>query len=163
LGANNSAPPNNITATAIRFRHAALEEVSHDEIGMMIAKLFGIAGCELGLGIRIEKHAVVADRKDTCQLVCDDDDRCTEAVPKLQYQIVEQLGADRIQPRRGLVEEQNLRVHGHCAGEPGAFFHATRNLVRVEILETGEADERELVRADLTYFGSSQIRVLLER
>jgi hypothetical protein len=52
------------------------------------------------------------------------DDRQAEALLQPPDQPVEFGGADRIQPCGGLVQEQDLGVHGERPGEPGALAHA---------------------------------------
>ena len=69
----------------------------------------GVAQGNLRFGFRIEKHAVVADRKNARQLVGDHDDRGAEAVAQLEDQIVQQPRANGVETGRGLVELQDLR------------------------------------------------------
>ena len=72
----------------------------------------------------VQEDAVVADGEQARQLVADHDDGGAEAVPQLQDQVVQPLRGDRVQPRRGLVEEQDVGVERERAGEAGALAHA---------------------------------------
>ena len=82
-----------------------------------------------------------------------DDDRGAEAVAQLEDQVVEELRADRVEPGRRLVEEQDLRIERHGAGQAGALLHAAADLGRVEVLEAREPDQRQLQRGDLADLG----------
>ena len=57
----------------------------------------GIAGGKHGAGFRIEKHRIVADGENAGQFMGDHHDRRTETVPQLQNQIIQPLGADRVE------------------------------------------------------------------
>src|SRR5204862_7377066 len=71
--------------------------------------------------VGVEEDAVVGDREDARELVRHDDHRRTEAVPELQDQIVEAAGADRVEPRRGLVEEQISGSSAIARARPARF------------------------------------------
>src|SRR5689334_4086136 len=58
----------------------------------------------------VEEDAVVADREDARQLVRHHHDGGAQAVAQLEDQVVEPARADRIEPRRWLVEEEDVRV-----------------------------------------------------
>ena len=83
----------------------------------------------------------------------DDDDRGAEAVAQLEDQVVEAARADRVEPGGRLVEEQDLGVERHRAGEPGALLHAAADLGGGVVLEAREPDQRELQRGDLADLG----------
>ena len=72
-----------------------------------------------------------------------------EAVAELEDQVVEQPRADGVEPGRRLVEEEDVGIERHGAGEPGALLHAAADLRRVEVLEATESDQRELEGGDL--------------
>ena len=60
-------------------------------------------------------------------------------------QPVEVGGADRVEAGGRLVEEQDLRVEGQGAGEPGALAHAAGQLGRIFVAGVDrQADQREL-------------------
>src|SRR5208282_1659022 len=95
-----------------------------------------ISTCNLNPRVRVEEHAAIANRENTGQLMSDDHDGGAETVAQLEYQLVKQAGADRIEAGRRLVEEQDFRIERHRTSQAGAFLHAPADLVRVEILET---------------------------
>jgi hypothetical protein len=88
---------------------------------------------------------------------------CTQTFPQFENELVEPAGADGVESGRRLVEEQDSGVQRHCPGETGAFLHAATDLGRVELLETGQPDQRELQRHDLGDLGRAELRVLAER
>ena len=64
-------------------------------------ELLGVTAGDHGPGFRVEKHAVIADRKDARQLMGDNHNRRAQAFAQLQDQIVEQARADRIETGAG--------------------------------------------------------------
>ena len=86
-----------------------------------------------------------------------------EALAQLQNQIVQQPRADRIESRRGLIEEKDLRVQGHRPGEPGPLLHTAADLGWVVILEALETHQGELQRGHLADLRRAQVRVLFQR
>ena len=72
-----------------------------------------------------------------------------EAVAQLEDQVVEQPRADGVEPGRRLVEEEDVGIERHGAGEAGALLHAAADLGRVEVLEAAEPHQRELERGHL--------------
>ncbi len=76
-----------------------------------------------------------------------------QAVAQLEDQVVEQARADRIEPGRRLVEEQDVGIERHGARQAGALLHAAADLRRKEVLEALEADQRQLERGDLADLG----------
>ena len=74
----------------------------------------------------------------------DHHDRGPEVLVDLEDQLVEPAGRDRIQPRRRLVEEQEIRIERHRPRQPRPLLHAAGELVGVQVLEAGEAHQREL-------------------
>ena len=58
---------------------------------------------------------------------------------EVQDQVVDAGRGDGVEARGGFVEEQDLRIHGHGAGEGGAFAHASAELRGVVVLEAAEA------------------------
>ena len=61
----------------------------------------------------------VADSIKRVEIVGDEEDGEPERVAKLGNQLVEAGGADRIEPGRGLVEEQQFRIEREGAGDAG--------------------------------------------
>ena len=111
----------------------------------------------------VEEDGVVADGEDARQFVGHDDDGGAQAVAQFEDEVVEQPRADRVEPGRGLVEEQDLGIERHRPGEPGAFLHPAADLGRVIVLEAGEADQRQLECGHLADAGGWQISELLQR
>src|SRR5205085_4652296 len=120
---------------------AAVEKPPHFRVRAGIAKLARIAVGNHGPGLDIEEHAVRADRENARKLMRDDDRRSAEARLQLEDELVEETRADRIESRRRLVEEKDLRVERHRSCEPGAFLHSAADLGRIVVLESGKADE----------------------
>ena len=115
----------------------------------------------MGLGVQVNR--VVGDGEDAGQLVGDGDHGAVEARPYREDQVVEQSGADRVQPRRGLVQKQDVRVERHRARETRPLLHAAADLRRVKVLEAAEPDQRELERGDLADLRGGEIGELAER
>ena len=84
-------------------------------------KLLGVTAGSHGLGVGIEKHAVVTDGKNTGQLVGHHDHRSPQTVAQLENQIIEQPGADRIEARRGLVEKKHFGIQAMARAKPALF------------------------------------------
>ncbi len=79
-----------------------------------------------------EHGEAVHDSPDGVEVVGDHDHRQPQHVAQLENQLVEGLGADGVQARGGLVQEQQARIHGQCPGQGGAFHHATAEFRRIE-------------------------------
>ena len=91
------------------------------------------------------------------------DDRGAQVVAQFQYQVVQPPRADRVEPRRWLIEKQDLRVQCHGACQCGTFVHATADFGRVEFLESGQPDQREFQRDDLGDLRRPQVCVFAQR
>ena len=91
-------------------------------------KLLRVAAGYHGPRLRVEKHAVVANRKDARQLMSDNHNRGAQTVAQLQDKIVEQTRADRVQPGRRFVKKKYFRVERHGPRQTGALLHAAANL-----------------------------------
>ena len=113
-----------------RFQPAAQQEVAHLRVGAFVPEFPGVALGDHRLGVGIQEDRVVADGEDAGELVSDDGDGGAQAVAQLEDQVVEQPRADGIQPGRRLVEEQDLGIERHGAGEAGALAHAAADLRR---------------------------------
>src|ERR1700738_4457220 len=84
---------------------------------------------------RIDFHTLVDNHPDTIagpedgvQIVRDHDDSEPQLLLKIQYQLVELGGADRIQARGGLIEKQQARIECQRAGEGRPLDHAAGQL-----------------------------------
>src|SRR6266849_4538871 len=142
---------------------APRQELPHPRVGRVREQLArrSRGGDRPALGV--EKDAVVADREDARQLVGHDDDGRTQALPQLEDQVVEPSRAHRVEPRGGLVEEEDVRVERDRPRQPGPLLHAAADLRGIVVLEAAQTDQRELQRRDLPDLGGRQIGVLPER
>src|SRR6185437_13418926 len=66
----------------------------------------------------------VADRHQAVEIVRHHEDGKIETRPQILDQLVEGSGADRVEPSRRLVEEQQLRIERQRARQAGALLHA---------------------------------------
>ena len=137
---------------------SSMPEIPTTEAGLAklaksLEELPGGALGDHGALLRVEEDRVAPDGEDAGQLVGDDDHGRPQAVAQLEDQLVEAARVDRVEARRGLVEEQDLGVQRHGAREPGALPHAAADLGGVEVLEAREADERQLERGHVADLG----------
>ena len=129
---------------------------------LIAAKDMGIAARDHGVGRRIKEYAVVADGKDAVEIVGDDHDGHAHVLLEFEDELVQQGGADRVEPGRRLVKENDFGVHRQRAGEPGAFAHTAADFGRVIILESGKADEREFEGGLFPDLGGGKLRIALQ-
>src|SRR2546430_3069115 len=129
----------------------------------MFEQVSGIAGRYHGLRLGVEEPDVAGDREDAGQLRVPDHPRRAEAIAQLEDEVVQQLGADGVQARRRLVEEEDVGVERHGPGQAGALAHAAADLRGIELLEASQADQRELQRDELGDLRRREPRVLAER
>src|SRR6266436_6638663 len=122
------------------------QEGPHPRILRFGQKLLRVARSDHRLAFPVQEHRVVADGEDAGELVRHDHDGGAEAVAQIEDEVVEPPRAHRVEPRRRLVEEEDVRVECHRARQPGALRHAAADLRGVVLLETREAHERELER-----------------
>src|SRR4051812_19395786 len=87
---------------------------------------------------------VLGDALGGHDVVRDHDVGAAVLLVDLLDQLAQQRGADRIEARVGLVEEDDVRVEHERAGEAGALAHAARQLVRHLV---GGALEPDLAQA----------------
>ena len=87
----------------------------------------------------IDQNDAVGDQEGAGQFVRHDDDAHGVCLLEVQDEIVDAGGHDRVEPRRRLIEEQDLRVHRQRAGDGGALLHAAAQLRGAEAFETAEA------------------------
>ena len=82
-----------------------------------------------------------------------DHDQRGAAALGLDQQLVDLLGGDRIEPRAGLVDQEDGRIERHRAGEPGALLHAAGQIARHLVVRRLQPHPGKLARgslADLT-------------
>src|SRR5262249_42589419 len=125
---------------------AAGQEVDHPGVVRSRQQLPRVARGDHRLAPAVQKHRVVCDGEDAGELVRHDHDGGAEAVAEIEDQLVQPPRADRVEPRRGLVEEEDVGVERHRARQAGALLHAAADLRGIVILEAREADEGELER-----------------
>src|SRR5213594_80714 len=104
----------------------------------MFEQVSGIASRDHRLRLGVEEHAVAGDREDAGQLMGHDHHRRAEAIAQLEDEVVQQLGADGVQARRRLVEEEDVGVERHGPGQAGALAHAAADLRGIELLEASQ-------------------------
>ena len=104
----------------------------------------------------------VADDARARNVVRDDHERGA-ALLRLDEQLVDLAGRNRIEAGTRLVHEQDRRVERHGAGEPGPLLHPARQVARhlVEVLL--ETDVRELARRALANVGIGPVGVAPHR
>src|SRR4051794_25155119 len=100
-----------------RFRRRSPHEGLNGRMAARVAQVPRRAMGDRGLRIGVEEHAVIADGKEARQLVADHDHGRAEPVAKLEDQLVEPLRGDRVEPGRGLVEEQEFWIEREGARE----------------------------------------------
>src|SRR3954453_9555248 len=106
---------------------------------------------------------VVRDATRRHDVVGDDD--VAAAVLRVDFldQLAEKRGADRVETRVRLVEENDLRVQHQRARETGALAHTARELVRHLVAGAAEADLAEAAIADLGDLVLGLVGVLAQR
>ena len=86
----------------------------------------------------VARHLAVDDHPDTIagsedrvEVVRDHDHGEIELLAQVHQQLVEGGGADRVEARRGFVEQQQARVERQGARQCSALDHAARQLRRI--------------------------------
>src|SRR6266403_2163228 len=139
------------------------QEGAHPRVLRFGQKLLRVARGDHRLALAVEEHRVVADGEDARELVRHHHDGGVEAVAQVEDQVIEPPRAQRIESRRRLVEEEDVRIERHGARQPGAFGHAAADLRGVVVLEAGEAHQRELERGQRGDLFGANRGVLLQR
>src|SRR3954452_12233214 len=140
----------------------------------------GLAGKELPyeLVVRVEEFGRGAGFHDSalpqhCDVVRNaarghdvvSDDDVAAAVLRVHFldQLAEECGADRVETRVRLVEENDLRVEHERTCEAGALAHTARELVRHLVAGATESDLAEAAVADLGDLVLGLVGVLAQR
>ena len=89
-----------------------------------------------------DHHPVAEDRR-LGHRVGDEQDRRAGLLPQLEQQVAHVGAGDLVERGERLVHQQDRRAEGERAHERDALLHAARQLVRVRLLEPGEADRVE--------------------
>src|SRR5438046_939730 len=129
----------------------------------MFEQVSGIASRDHRLRLGVGEPAGAGDSEAAGQILGHDHHRRAEAIAQLEDEVVQQLGADGVQARRRLVEEEDVGVERHGPGQAGALAHAAADLRGIELLEASQADQRELQRDELGDLRRREPRVLAER
>src|SRR3546814_3122121 len=67
----------------------------------------------------------VADCIKRVQIMCDEEYGKTQRALQFFRLVIESSSADRVQPRRRLVQKQEIRVKRQGTGQSGSFFHSS--------------------------------------
>ena len=87
----------------------------------------------------------VADGVQGIQVVCDQKNGETKRIAKRKDELVELGGADGVQPGRGFIQEQYVRIESKRARQRGPFHHPPRQGRRILLSRVGgQAGKREL-------------------
>src|SRR5258706_6964734 len=93
-----------------------------------------------------------------------DNDDCQEkSALELKKLSVNTRRDDGVQSSRGLVEKQNLRVHGQGAGNSSAFLHAAAELRGCVVFKSLEPNLLQFEAKDDLNGGVFQLRMLSKR
>ncbi len=79
-----------------------------------------------------------------------------------ENEIIQQSRADRVQPCRGLIEEEDVRVEGHGPGQGGPFLHASADLRRIIVFKTGQTDQGKLQGDQFPDPAGIELRIVLK-
>src|SRR5262249_40592243 len=121
-----------------------VEEGADPRVGASIPKFARPPACNDAARVAIDQYALADDGEDARELVGYEHGRHAHAAIQGQDQVVQLHRADRIEPGRRLVEEQERRIERECARDASALLHATGYLGGHVVLEAFEPDEPEL-------------------
>ena len=112
----------------------------------------------------VEHDAAVGDRVDALELVRHDHERDAEAPRELADRLVEAGRGDRVQARRGLVQEEDPRVEGHRPGDRPPVSACRRTAPTASGARGREQpDLVELRRATRSFSLGAEVGELVER
>ena len=111
----------------------------------------------------VDQHHAIGDQVGARQFVSDHDDGHAERLLQFQNQVIDPSSDNRIQSRRGLVKEKNLRVHCHGASDRRALLHSTTELRRHVVLKSFEPYLLQLEPQHDLDCGILQLGVLAQR
>src|SRR4051794_36491922 len=120
-----------------RALRVALEELADERVGGAEHRLGRALFDDLALPQQRDELADALGRRD---VVRDDDVRALVLGVHLLDELAKQRGADRVEARVGLVEEDDLGLEDERTGEAGALAHAARELARHLLYRVAEAD-----------------------
>ena len=106
----------------------------------------------------------IAGTEDSVQIVRDHDDGELQFLLQVQHQVIEGRRADRVEPRGGLIEEQQLGVQRQGARQRRALDHAAGELRRVLAGRLGrQADQADLEEREVIQRARVEAEVLEHR
>jgi hypothetical protein len=92
----------------------------------------------------VQNHHVIRDGEEAFQIVADHHDGHGEGGLELQDELVQVRRGDGIEPRGGLVAQQDGRIQGHGPGQPGPLAHTPGKLPGKILNERFEAHQTQL-------------------
>ena len=110
----------------------------------------------------IEQADVVGHGACRVDVVGDDQERGLDLGVEIDDQLVEIGGANRVEARVRLIEEDDLGVEDQGSGQSGALAHPTGDLARQLGLGTLESDQLDLLADDRPDRGLGLLRVLAQ-
>src|SRR5262245_3326896 len=122
----------------------AVEERADARVGTSIPQFERPPARNDAAGVAVDQYALADNGEDARELVRNEHSRHAEAAIQGQDEVVQLHGADRIQPGRRLVEEQQRRIERECTRDAGALLHAAGYLCGQMVLETFQTYEPEL-------------------
>src|SRR5687768_2060784 len=96
----------------------------------------------------MEEHHALRNAIDSEDVVSDDDACDTEPAGHVLDQLVDLIAGDGIEPCRRLVVKNISRLCCECAGKANTLSHTAGKLGRHFVLDTMQADHRELFSND---------------
>src|SRR5450631_3898090 len=109
------------------FRCVTVDEITHGLV-RRLAK-FVLRTDELNAATPDHREAI-GDAERGPHVMSDDDARYFEGPLDSLYEVVDARRVDRIQPRRRLVIEDDLRLQRQCARQADALLHAAGEVAR---------------------------------
>src|ERR1051326_6837330 len=95
-------------------------------------------------GPRAQQHDAIAEVQRLVQAVRDEDDGDAQVLPDAAELHLHELARLRVESAERLVHEQDLRLQRQRSSKSNTLLHATRQLVRVAVLEALEPNERQI-------------------
>ena len=94
-------------------------------------------------GPRRQHDDAIRQRDRLLQVVRDEQDGLAVGRPQVEQLVLHQLTCLDVERRERLVHQQDLGIEDQHLGQRHALAHAAGKLMRIAVLETGEADARQ--------------------